>query len=221
MGGSHVRYTDLWRRQDRRVSLSSTGGHTPLARWARDERRTRVTSYSRELVRPRRRWPIAVRREGVVPRLHVADIMATHVQTIDVSESAEHAWHLMRQCDIHHLVVMRGGAVAGVLSARDLGGSRGESIRTGHRVVDLMVRSVATAQPHSTVRQAAALMRGRSIGCLPVVSRGELVGIVTSSDLLELIANGVESPSRNYQRPPARPLHKPKTLFSPHSHTRA
>jgi CBS domain-containing protein len=39
------------------------------------------------------------------------------------------------------------------------------------------------------VRHAAELLRGLSIGCFPVVSGSALVGIVTTSDLLEILAS--------------------------------
>jgi acetoin utilization protein AcuB len=45
-----------------------------------------------------------------------------------------------------------------------------------------------------TVRQAANLLRGRTIGCLPVVEDGAILGIVTTIDLLELIGRGAERP---------------------------
>ena len=38
-------------------------------------------------------------------KMHVSDIMATHVQTVNRAESAEQAWHVLRQRNIHHLVV--------------------------------------------------------------------------------------------------------------------
>jgi CBS domain-containing protein len=44
-------------------------------------------------------------------------------------------------------------------------------------------------------------MRGRSIGCVPVVDRDRLVGIVTVSDLLEVLGRGIERPGRK-----ARPV---------------
>ena len=35
-------------------------------------------------------------------------------------------------------------------------------------------------------------MRGRTIGCLPVVERGRLMGIVTVTDLLDLLGRGLD-----------------------------
>jgi acetoin utilization protein AcuB len=51
-----------------------------------------------------------------------------------------------------------------------------------------MTAPVATAAPDTTVREAANLLRGRHIGCLPIVEDGRLVGIVTVADLLDLLA---------------------------------
>jgi acetoin utilization protein AcuB len=38
------------------------------------------------------------------------------------------------------------------------------------------------------------LLRGRTIGCLPVTEDGKLVGIVTTTDLLEAVGRGAERP---------------------------
>jgi acetoin utilization protein AcuB len=57
-----------------------------------------------------------------------------------------------------------------------------------------MTSNLATATPSMTVRQAANLLRGRTIGCLPVLEGGKPVGIVTTTDLLDLIGRGAERP---------------------------
>ena len=57
-----------------------------------------------------------------------------------------------------------------------------------------MTDNLATAAPDTTIRHAANLLRGRSIGCLPVLDEGEAVGIVTITDLLDLIGRGAERP---------------------------
>ena len=65
-----------------------------------------------------------------------------------------------------------------------------------------MTTPVVTATPTMTVRQAANLMRGRSIGCLVVVRAGRPIGIVTVSDLLELMGRGFDrSVAVNARRP--------------------
>jgi acetoin utilization protein AcuB len=57
-----------------------------------------------------------------------------------------------------------------------------------------MSAPAVSATSDMTVRKAANLLRGRSIGCLPVMEDGDLVGIVTTTDLLERIGRGVERP---------------------------
>jgi CBS domain-containing protein len=63
-----------------------------------------------------------------------------------------------------------------------------------------MTAPAVTADPTTTVRQAANIMRGRSIGCLVVVKAGRAVGIVTVSDLLELMGRGVDRPVAETKR---------------------
>jgi acetoin utilization protein AcuB len=99
----------------------------------------------------------------------------------------------MQRNGIHHLVVCRGKDVVGVISTSDLP-RRGAESRTVGTVTDAMSASVVTASPKTTLREAANLMRGNRIGCLPVVEAGKVVGIVTTSDLLDLVGRGAERP---------------------------
>jgi len=94
----------------------------------------------------------------------------------------------MRNARVRHLVVVRGRRVLGVLSDRDLG------LETDKSVGDVMTAHAVSASPDMTIRKAANLLRGRSIGCLPVMEDGNLVGIVTTTDLLERIGRGAERP---------------------------
>jgi CBS domain-containing protein len=132
--------------------------------------------------------------------MRLQDFMSKNVDTIPATESAEKAWDLMRFRRIHHLVVTRDRTAVGVLSDRDLGGFRGGKLREKKSVSDLMTPHLVSATGQTTVRQAANLMRGCTIGCLPVYDKGELAGIVTISDLLELIGRGAERPRLNAER---------------------
>jgi len=135
--------------------------------------------------------------------MRLAEIMNKDVQTVPPTMPATDAWNLMRTKGIRHLVVMEGREIRGVLSQRDVGGRSGADLRGRSRVADLMTTSVVTAAPEDTVRRAANLMRGRTIGCVPVMARGRLAGIVTASDLLALLGRGIDRPAR----PDRRGLH--------------
>jgi acetoin utilization protein AcuB len=132
--------------------------------------------------------------------MRVADVMTKGVQTIPPNMPALDAWELMRNKGIHHLVVMGDSGVVGVLSNRDAGGRNGATIRGRARVGDLMTTAVVTVEPNTTIRRAANLLRGRTIGCAPVVDGSRLVGIVTVSDLLELLGRGMARPARPTRR---------------------
>jgi acetoin utilization protein AcuB len=124
--------------------------------------------------------------------MRVGELMTSRVLTISAGESAEHALALMRARRIHHLVVLQGQEVAGVVSSRDL--EAAGTFRQVQVVEDVMTSPALTAAPHMTLRQAANLLRGRTIGCLPVTEDGELVGILTTTDLLAALGRGVARP---------------------------
>jgi acetoin utilization protein AcuB len=127
--------------------------------------------------------------------MRVQDVMTEDVETIAPTSSADDAWELMRQHEIHHVVVTRGSRAVGLLSHRDAGGKQGTLVRRGRTVAELMTHPVVTVEPTATVRKAANLMRGHSIGCVVVTNRGRVVGIVTVADLLDLLGGGVDRPS--------------------------
>jgi acetoin utilization protein AcuB len=131
--------------------------------------------------------------EGV---MRVSEVMTKEVQTVPPTMTADAAWELMARNRIHHLVVMTGSEVRGILSERDTGGRRGASLRARSTVADLMTTAVATTSPDATIRKVANIMRGRTIGCVPVVDGKRLVGIVTITDLLNLIGHGIDRPSK-------------------------
>jgi CBS domain-containing protein len=124
--------------------------------------------------------------------MRVREVMRRSVETVPEAASAETALRLMRTRRLRHLVATKGGEVVGVVSDRDLQALG--ALRSARSVGDAMTAPAVTAKPGMTLRQAANLLRGRTIGCLPVLERGKLVGIVTTTDLLELIGRGAERP---------------------------
>jgi acetoin utilization protein AcuB len=116
--------------------------------------------------------------------MRLADIMTRHVHTIRPSDGLDVARRDLALHNIHHLVVTDGHDIVGVLAARDV------ATRGGDAVADVMTPSPVVVGPRTSLREAANLLRGRGIGCLPVVDGGKLVGIVTIADLLDLIGKG-------------------------------
>jgi len=130
--------------------------------------------------------------------------MTTGVVTIGLREAASDARAAMRRDRIRHLVVVDGARLAGIISAHDLSGGNGTAGRNDRTVQELMTSDVVSATPATTVRQAANLMRGHTIGCLLVVEDGELLGIVTTTDLLDQLGRGSTRPTVRAESPPLR-----------------
>lgn len=140
--------------------------------------------------------------------MRLQDIMSENVETVKATDAADAAWDRMAEKGVNHLVVMKNGEVVGVLSERDLGGRRGTTLRKNRSVEDVMTPQPVTAKLDHTIRQAANLMRGRGIGCLPVLDNGKLKGIITVTDLLELLGRGLERPIPRTERAVLSRRHK-------------
>ncbi len=126
--------------------------------------------------------------------MRLEDVMSQEVWTAAPTDDLERARTEMFTHQIHHLVVVERGKIVGVLSEHDL------AARTGLQVSDVMTPDPIVASAHTTVREAANLMRGNHVSCLPVLDdRQRLVGIVTVTDLLELMGRGVTRPIEDHE----------------------
>ena len=133
--------------------------------------------------------------------MRVYEVMTKAVETVKPAVLASEAKTRMRQKHIHHLVVTQGSELRGVVSERDLGGPKLPKTLGRRTVEDLMTSPVVTVTTRTPVRRAAALMKGRSIGSLVVTSaNGNVAGIVTVADLLDLIATKPERQSNKERR---------------------
>ena len=135
-------------------------------------------------------------------QLRVMDVMSRDVQIVRRNDQLAVADTLMKQARIRHLVVLDEDAlVCAVLSQRDL--FRGALLRAlgfGARAEDSMLRQVVVKEamsgelhsttPDTPVTEAAKTMIDRKIGCLPVLEGEKLVGIVTETDFVRLVAQG-------------------------------
>ena len=88
--------------------------------------------------------------------------------------------------------------MVGVVSAHDLRRAKSKTSVRG-----AMSAPVVTATPQANVRQAANLMRGNHVNCLPILDeQRRVVGIVTVADLLDLIGKGVTREREDENRKP-------------------
>ena len=129
--------------------------------------------------------------------MRIKDVMSREVLTVDLHEPLERARSAMTLRRVHHLVVVDGRNVVGLVSAELLAWGEAAGIA---RVEDVMFRHVVSGTPHLTLREAANLLRGRTVGALPILEGERLVGIVTISDLLDLLGRGAARPVPSSRR---------------------
>jgi acetoin utilization protein AcuB len=110
---------------------------------------------------------------------------------IDEGASLASATHRMAWQGCRHLPVMRRGRLVGVLSERDVLSwqASGRSLDGPDDFVGAAMSSPAIVTgPDDDLAEASARMLGAHIGCLPVVSNDNLVGMLTSTDLVGHLA---------------------------------
>lgn len=130
----------------------------------------------------------------------VKDIMSKEVQTLERNDTLNLAQGLMGQKRIRHFPVLGGDVLVGVVSQRDLfHATLGSVMNYGERSEEAYLATVAVKEvmqepaiivsPQVSVQEAAGLMVEKQIGCLPGVDEEKLVGIVTETDILKLVAD--------------------------------
>jgi CBS domain-containing membrane protein len=129
----------------------------------------------------------------------VRDIMTKEVTTLERNDSLQLVKDIMTLGRVRHFPVIDDGKLVGVVSQRDLyKASLGSVMKYGEKaqraflegiaVKEVMSEPPITVAPHTSVQDAARLMMGKKIGCLPVLEGAELVGLVTETDMLKLVA---------------------------------
>lgn len=120
----------------------------------------------------------------------IVRIMTTDPATVSVAESAAKAMHVLETEAIHHLPVVDDGRLVGIVSSSDLlklylidnASPALESIPVGQ----IMQKDPIVIASNANLRDAAEMLSTGSFHALPVVEAdGMLVGIVTSTDLIQ------------------------------------
>jgi acetoin utilization protein AcuB len=133
--------------------------------------------------------------------------MTRKLVTLSPEASVAEALTLCRERRIRHIPILEEGRLVGIVSDRDLrdaspalGDAQRASALQKIRVGDVMTREVSTADPQDSIENLAQEMYELKIGSLPVVAEGpmvdeglvavaeeELMGIVTSSDVMRAL----------------------------------
>lgn len=156
---------------------------------------------------------------GIRPRMLVKDVMTSPVITISETGSAQKAGQLMDKNDVGCVIVTsKEGKPVGIITERDMITRviAKNTLPTGVSVKKVMTSPLLTIDPDETLTEAARKMSRLNVRRLGVIYRGNLVGLVSSKDilavtpeLLEIIQEEAKidkEPAPGEEAPEPRPL---------------
>ncbi|SEM27181.1 HPP family protein [Nonomuraea pusilla] len=126
-----------------------------------------------------------------VETLTAEQVMSRVLVAVRPEESPLMAWELMRRAEVHHLPVVDGQRLLGILTREDLAGSWSGGPREQSK---RQVRSLLEGERRPRVRpdcplpRVAAIMLDAGCDAVPVVAAEGLVGLVTARDVLMAVA---------------------------------
>jgi acetoin utilization protein AcuB len=144
----------------------------------------------------------------------VKDWMTREVLVVSPDTTVLEAGRMMVDRTIRRLPVMEGNRLAGIVTHGDVRGGRASSadamdiwelsyLLSRLTIREIMTPNPVTIAPDDTIGAAAQLMLEFRIGGLPVLDhQGQLVGIITESDIFRLVArdwiHSQDEPSEPY-----------------------
>ena len=159
----------------------------------------------------------------------VEQMMSKDVLTLLPSNTIKDAVALFKEKKIRHLpIVDTEGKVIGVVTDRDIKEATPSNLMDGqnHHIFetpleDIMTKNPIIGHPLDFVEEVATQFYDQQIGCLPIVSGGKLVGLVTETDLLYkyIELTGASQPGSQIEiRVPNRPgsLYEISKIFHEH-----
>ncbi|MGZ8497913.1 MAG: CBS domain-containing protein [Candidatus Binatia bacterium] len=132
-------------------------------------------------------------KEGVV-----REIMMGSPVTLKPEDTLDLANDVIALGRIRHIPIVDGSRLVGIVTERDLIGAAAAQIfglkqksksalLKSVLIKEVMKKRVITAAPDTPIKDIAQLMANKKIGCVPVVSEGMVVGLVTTTDILRYV----------------------------------
>ncbi|KJY85040.1 acetoin utilization protein AcuB [Vibrio galatheae] len=134
--------------------------------------------------------------------IKVEDMMTRNPHTLLRSHNLADAKHTMEALDIRHVPIVDAHKhLLGVISQRDVLAAQESSLQQipenqsytlNTPLHEVMKTGVMTVAPQAGLKESAIYMQKHKVGCLPVVEKGQLVGIITDSDFVAIAINLLE-----------------------------
>jgi CBS domain-containing protein len=132
-------------------------------------------------------------------RTPISSIMTREVATLNYTDTLEMAEHLFKSKKIRHVPIIKEARVIGILSYTDLlrisfADAFSEdthevdtSVYTLFSIEQVMARNLVSVTSNTTIKEVAQIFAAREFHALPVVDGDNLVGIVTTTDLINYL----------------------------------
>jgi CBS domain-containing protein len=129
----------------------------------------------------------------------VSKIMSTNLITVNLTNNLVDAERLFNENSIRHIPVVSGDDIIGILSLTDLlrvsfvdtyGSEEGNVDTAVYNMLSIeqvMVKNLVSVTSAQTIKEVAEVLAKNEFHALPVVDNGKLVGIVTTTDLLNYL----------------------------------
>lgn len=118
--------------------------------------------------------------------LKAQDIMIDDVYVTSPSDLVAAAKLKMMRCNVGGLPVVDDKRLVGIITHRDILLAGGEAL--GLKVEDLMSKDLLVAELNTPIMEITKIMADKGYQRIPVVSKGNLVGLVTQSSLIRALA---------------------------------
>lgn len=125
--------------------------------------------------------------------------MTTELILLNLTDDLYKAEKLFKKHKIRHLPVVSGKKIVGILSYTDLlrisyadvvdedDDTVGSIVYDMFTVPQVMAKTPEVISSEATVKEVAEILSKREFHALPVVDNGDLVGIVTTTDLIKYL----------------------------------
>lgn len=124
--------------------------------------------------------------------LNARDTMTKYVITAHTDMTVREARNIMSEAEIRHLPIVQNDKILGILSDRDLLKNSDFNSKGEHFTVsDIMTANPICCSAKTPLLKIAQIMVQKKIDSVPIVDQNNLlIGLVTSTDILELFTRG-------------------------------
>ncbi len=131
--------------------------------------------------------------------MKVLDIMSSPVITVALDDNLSVVYEIFSNTKFHHLLVVEGKRLFGVVSDRDLlkaispnigtaAEKNSDTVTLNKKVHQVMTRKPICIKPEANIYKALALFEQHNVSCIPVVDdKYEPVGIISWRDIIKTL----------------------------------